>query len=94
MSPPELTYPIPSQETPDLSGPQALTIAHLTDLSFVYSRLSPSPPVSPPTPAQQLDNYLLHSIGICSLTCTLNIHEPATWEMEEAPMALLRVLLA
>lgn len=53
----------------------------------LLAELSPAPPSS-------IDNYLLHSIGICSLTCTLNIHEPATWEMEEAPMALLRVLLA
>lgn len=47
-----------------------------------------------PPQTQQLDNYLLHSIGICSLTCSLNIYEPATWEMKEAAMVLLRVLLA
>lgn len=54
---------------------------------FITTRLTPPQ-------AEQLDNYLLHSIGICSLTCSLNIYEPASWEMKEAAMALLRVLLA
>lgn len=55
----------------------------------IASSLTPPHP-----PAQRLDNYLLRSIGICSLTCTLNIHKPATWEMEEAPITLFGVLLA